>query len=265
MNQIASLPSLADLWQQTLGWQPDAWQVRQFQRLYELVIAGNQQLNLTRITEPMEFWEKHLWDSLRGIKHWLGANGDLLPERMIDIGTGGGFPGVPVAIALPATHVTLLDSTQKKIAFLNTVTQSLGITNATPLTGRAEDIGQQNRHRAGYDLALLRAIAPPSVCAEYALPLLAIGGTAILYRGQWTAEESNTLNRAVAKLGGEVTQIEAFTTPLSQSVRHLVFLKKLTKTPRTYPRTAGVPTRQPLGIDTAETQRAQKDDASDGL
>jgi 16S rRNA (guanine527-N7)-methyltransferase len=248
MTQGPTLPDLAELWQQSLGWQPDAWQRNQLQRLYELVLMGNRQLNLTRITEPAEFWEKHLWDSLSGVKAWLGSDPARQSENIIDIGTGGGFPGLPVAIALPSTSVTLLDSTQKKITFVQTTIQSLGITNAMPLVGRAEAVGHQHQHRGRYDLALLRAIAPPTVCAEYALPLLAEGGTAVLYRGQWTGDEARSLHRAVTDLGGEVSQVESRTTPLSQSIRHLVFLKKTAPTPATYPRLVGVPSRQPLGI-----------------
>ncbi|CAA9345901.1 16S rRNA (guanine(527)-N(7))-methyltransferase, partial [uncultured Microcoleus sp.] len=157
------LPQMNELWQETLNWQPDESQQQQFQRLYELIVEGNRSLNLTRITEPIEFWEKHLWDSLRGIARLLPANNSAgenrkLPaesvQKVIDIGTGGGFPGLPIAIALPQLSVTLLDSTRKKITFLETVLPSLGIENAATLLGRADEIARGPQHKQAYDLAL---------------------------------------------------------------------------------------------------------------
>lgn len=242
------LPEMADVWQQTVGWQPDATQQRQFQRLYELIVLGNRQINLTRITAPRDFWEKHLWDSLRGVMPMLSPN---VVERsdtsfqVIDIGTGAGFPGIPVAIALPHSTITLLDATRKKIAFLETLLSQLVIANATALTGRAEQIGQ-SPHRQKYDVALTRALSSASVCAEYALPLLKLGGLAILYRGQWSDEETATLKPAIEQLGGKLESIEGFTTPLSGSVRHCLYLRKVALTPTEFPRTVGLPAQKPL-------------------
>lgn len=244
------LPEMLALWQQTLNWQPSASQQHQLQQLYELILAGNQQLNLTRITEPTEFWEKHLWDSLRGIAAFLQetSNRDFAHAKLkvIDIGTGGGFPGIPVAIARPDWNVTLLDSTQKKITFLDTLISALGLSNAQTWVGRAEQVGQQPNHRESYDLALIRAVGSASVCAEYALPLLKVGGTAILYRGQWSEEESDSLSSAVQQLGGAIAAIEEFTTPLSQGVRHCISLEKVAQTSASFPRPVGVPAKQPL-------------------
>ncbi len=227
------LPLMVDIWQQTLNWQPDEKQQRQFQQLYELIVAGNRQLNLTRITEPSDFWEKHLWDSLRGIAPFLlnplPITNYPLPitnPQVIDIGTGAGFPGVPCAIALPHCQVTLLDSTRKKIAFLDTLLAQLGLSNATTLLGRSEQINQQSQYRKNYDLALIRAVGSASVCAEYALPFLKNGGLAILYRGHWTDEETADLQPVLERLGGKLESIEAFSTPLSQSVRHCLYLRK---------------------------------------
>jgi 16S rRNA (guanine527-N7)-methyltransferase len=227
------LPLMVDIWQQTLNWQPNEKQQRQFQQLYSLIVAGNRQLNLTRITEPFEFWEKHLWDSLRGIAPFLGNTLPItnyqLPitnPQVIDIGTGAGFPGVPCAIAHPHWQVTLLDSTRKKIAFIDTLLAQIGLSNATTLLGRSEQINQQSQYRKNYDLALIRAVGSASVCAEYALPFLKDGGLAILYRGHWTDEEAADLQPVIEKLRGKLESIEAFTTPLSQSVRHCLYLRK---------------------------------------
>ncbi len=257
------LPEMMPVWQSTLGWQPSAGFLQQFQRLYELILQGNSQMNLTRITSPEDFWEKHLWDSLRGISPFLqesvgSVSGENPPDagaqpesfhtalKGIDIGTGAGFPGLPVAIVKPEWTVTLLDSTRKKIAFVNSLLADLGIENATTLTGRAEEIGQQPQHRQSYDIALLRAVAPASVCAEYALPLLKTGGKAVLYRGHWAAEETDALRPAVERLGGAIESLEGFTTPVEGGIRHCLYLRKVAATPAAFPRPAGVPAKQPL-------------------
>jgi 16S rRNA (guanine527-N7)-methyltransferase len=224
------LPEMTELWQQTLNWQPDELQQQQFQRLYELIVAGNRRLNLTRITEPIEFWEKHLWDSLRGISQLLPTNSNtnlLSARKVIDIGTGAGFPGLPIAIVLPQLSVTLLDSTRKKIAFLETVVAELRIENAVPLAGRAEEIVRDSRYGKACDIAFLRAVAPASVCAKYALPVLKNGGLAVLYRGNWTTEEEAELASAIEPLGGIIESIESFMTPVSNSARHCIYLRKV--------------------------------------
>lgn len=239
------LPEFSEVWQQTLSWQPSPSQQVSYQCLYHEVIQANQQLNLTRITEPQAFWEKHLWDSLRGIQPWLSQpNGSTL--RVIDVGTGGGFPGIPIAIALPQWQLTLLDSTRKKIAFLEALATTLNLPNVQTQVDRAEQAGQSPQHRQQYDLALIRAVATAPICAEYTLPLLKLGGTAILYRGQWLAEEAEALQLAATLLGGKIEQIDSFTTPLSQGIRHCVHVKKVKPTPATYPRAIGVPTQKPL-------------------
>jgi 16S rRNA (guanine527-N7)-methyltransferase len=248
MNETEKLmlPEMNDIWQQTLNWQPTAEQKQLFQNLYEGIIAGNQQLNLTRITEPREFWEKHLWDSLRGIGY-LGLGEirgnhpialqeiedkpETLSPRVIDIGTGAGFPGLPIAIACPQYSITLLDSTRKKITFLDTLITQQGIQNVTTLIGRAEAINQQLEFRQNYDIALLRAVAPASSCAEYALPFLKTRGLAVLYRGHWTDEETKKLTPIVDKLGGKIESIEKFTTPLTNSIRHCIYIRSCSSIP----------------------------------
>ena len=241
------LPEMSSVWQKTLNWQPTVQQKQQFQKLYELIIVGNKKLNLTRITSPEEFWEKHLWDSLRGIKfilenqiHWQEE------KKVIDIGTGAGFPGFPVAITLPQYAITLLDSTRKKISFIETVLTDLNINNALTITNRVEQIGRLFQYREIYDLALLRAVAPTVVCAEYALPMLKIGGIAILYRGNITTDEQANLPEVIKFLGGKIESIEAFNTPLSNSIRHCIYLRKVGKTPVNYPRSVGMPSQKPL-------------------
>ncbi|MEH1929680.1 16S rRNA (guanine(527)-N(7))-methyltransferase RsmG [Nostoc sp.] len=241
------LPEMAEIWQQTLNWEPTAQQQAQFQRLYELILEGNRQLNLTRITDSQEFWEKHLWDSLRGI----APQGEFIRSlqeaaSVIDIGTGAGFPGVPVTIIAPNCKITLMDSTRKKITFIDNILTELALTNAKTLVGRAEEIGQQPQHRQAYDIALIRAVGTASVCAEYALPLLKRSGLAIIYRGNWTEEETTVLQNTVNQLGGVIELIEKFTTPLSDSIRHCLYVRKVANTPANFPRAVGVPSQNPL-------------------
>lgn len=224
MGDRIVLPEMTDLWQKTTNWQPSQQQQQQFQQLYELIVVGNSQFNLTRITEPMEFWEKHLWDSLRGIMPLLTQKDAVI--KAIDIGTGAGFPGIPSAIALPTTTVTLLDSTRKKITFLDTVIEQLNIPNAHTLTSRAEILSKQPEHRQTYDLATIRAVGSAAICAEYTLPFLKSGGLAVLYRGNWTEEEQTALQSTVDKLDGAIASIDSFTTPLTQSIRHCIYLRR---------------------------------------
>lgn len=247
------LPDLPEVWRQTLGWLPSDEQMQQFQLLYATILAGNRQLNLTRITEPSEFLEKHVWDSLRGIQSVL-QNANLTTNlhtdsnlKAIDIGTGAGFPGVPIAIVRPSWQLTLVDSTRKKVDFLNRMLESLGLSHSMAIAARAEDLGQQALYRESFDFAFTRAVAAASVCAEYMLPFLKIGGFAILYRGQWSEAEAEALRSAAILLGGEIESIEAFKTPITQGERHCIYLRKIANTPSAYPRMVGVPAQKPLG------------------
>ncbi|MEQ9481620.1 16S rRNA (guanine(527)-N(7))-methyltransferase RsmG [Coleofasciculus sp. F4-SAH-05] len=223
MNDQQLLPEMVEVWQETLNWQPNPSQHQQFQHLYAGILAGNRQLNLTRITQPEDFWEKHLWDSLRGVASLLSE--EEKPLNIIDIGTGAGFPGLPVAIALPSSSVTLLDSTRKKITFLDSLIPQLSLPNATTVVGRAENLGQQRQHRQQYDIALVRAVGSASACAGYAFPFLKPGGLGILYRGHWSEEQTDELKGKVESLGGAIASVESFTTPLSHSIRHCLYLR----------------------------------------
>jgi 16S rRNA (guanine527-N7)-methyltransferase len=237
------LPNMDEIWQATIEWFPTAQQQLQLQFLYTAVITANRNLNLTRITEPEEFWEKHLWDSIRGVGNLITTPNAL---NAIDIGTGAGFPGLPLAIARSDWQLTLVDSTAKKVGFIQAIVPELGLTNIHPLVCRIEDLGQQSTHRHQYDLALVRAVASANICAEYALPLVKIGGTAILYRGNWTEEEAESLEIAVGKLGGEIEKIDRFTTPISDSIRHCISIQKTANTHPYYPRAVGIPTQKPI-------------------
>jgi 16S rRNA (guanine527-N7)-methyltransferase len=213
------LPDMSAHWQESLNWQPDSMQQATFGLLYDDMLRVNRQFNLTRITEPLEFWEKHLWDSLSGM---------------------------PIAIIHPTWQITLLDSTRKKITFIQEMIETLGLSNALGLVDRVEQLGHNPQHREFYDLATIRAVASAPVCAEYALPMLKIGGHAVLYRGQWSDEEDQTLKTAAELLGSEVTHINHFTTPLSQSTRTCITLTKRQTIDPAFPRAIGLAVQKPL-------------------
>jgi len=276
----SALPDFPDLWQETLGWQPSVAQNILFQQLYEGILEGNQQLNLTRITDPVEFWEKHLWDSLSGIKSFLQSTSNessspdirhltpdtqhSIPYRAIDIGTGAGFPGLPIAIAQPNWHVTLLDSTRKKLDFVSQLVERLNIANATTLVDRVEQIGRDRVHREQYDLVLVRAVGAAAICVEYALPLVKMGGLAVLYRGQWLDEEAKELAPVVnLLLGGELEHVAAFKTPITQSDRHCLYIRKVAPTQLLYPRAVGIPAQKPLALTSTISSPRRSNPADD--
>ncbi len=240
-ESLSQLPTMLAEWQETTGWQPSVLQQGQFQNFFDLVALANKSLNLTRILEPTEFWEKHLWDSLQPV-----VTRPKLRGAIIDLGTGGGFPGIPIAIAYPDWAVTVMDSTAKKISFIESGLATLELANVKTVVDRTETLARNPQHREQYQVATIRAVAEAAVCAEYAVPFLAVGGTAILYRGRWSAAETVVLESVVQQLGAKITEISQYVTPLSQGERHCIYIQKETATPVKFPRAVGTPSQKPL-------------------
>lgn len=223
-------------------------QYGQFIRYYEILIEWNKVMNLTAITEYDEAVVKHFLDSLSlvkaiDIKSELSKNSDL---SMIDVGTGAGFPGIPLKIAFPGLNITLLDSLNKRVGFLNTVTEELGLTGITTVHGRAEDYAKKGKLRESFDLCVSRAVANLSTLSEYCLPYVKIGGRFIAYKSEKTAEEISGAEKALSELGGKIVSSEEFVLPGTDLYRTLIVVEKIKATPNKYPRKAGTPSKEPL-------------------
>ena len=220
----------------------DAKQIDKFGIYYRLIIEWNAKMNLTAITEPREVAVKHIVDSLtalRGIEER-----DSL--RLIDVGTGAGFPGIPLKIVRPDLQLTLLDSLKKRVHFLETVVEALGLEGAECLHGRAEEAARQSALRERFDIAASRAVARLPVLAEYLLPFVRIGGTAIALKGLHSEEEAKEAERAVKILGGRAIESIPVALPGLSDKRAVLVIKKERPTPKAYPRKAGKPAKEPL-------------------
>ncbi|GAO99975.1 16S rRNA (guanine(527)-N(7))-methyltransferase RsmG [Fructobacillus ficulneus] len=218
-------------------------QLAQFDQYFTLLVETNKEFNLTAITDHNEVYLKHFYDSLT-----LALYQPKLAEgepTLIDIGSGAGFPALPLKIALPNLKVTLVDSLNKRVNFLKTVVAELGLKNVTVLHGRAEDLGQEAKMREGFDYATARAVARTSVLAEYTLPFVKLGGELLVMKGSAGADELADGQKALTTLGGKLKESFDFQLP-NQDPRMIQIIDKVNKTPKKYPRQAGTPSKKPL-------------------
>lgn len=214
-------------------------QIDQFDRFYELLIEKNKVMNLTGITEYDEVLEKHFLDSIAIYKNYK-ING-----RIIDIGTGAGFPGIPLKIVFPEMEFVLLDSLNKRIKFLNEVIEELGLEKISTIHGRAEDFAVKTEYREQFDYCVSRAVANLSSLSEYCLPFVRVGGSFISYKSGEIDIELIESEKAVNTLGGKIIEVDKFDLPTSGS-RSFVKIDKINKTSKKYPRKAGLPTKEPI-------------------
>lgn len=217
-------------------------QVEKFLLYYEMLVEWNGFMNLTAITEYDEVMKKHFIDSLSLIKAY-----DLSQEkRVVDIGTGAGFPGLVLKIAFPQLEITLLDSLNKRIQFLDAVIQNLSLTGVETVHGRAEDFAKPGKLRECFDLAVSRAVSNLSTLSEYCLPFVKQGGYFISYKSEKISEETEAAKNAITLLGGKIRRQVDFTLPDSDIYRNFLLIEKVSATPKKYPRKAGLPSKEPL-------------------
>jgi len=220
-------------------------QLTAFETCYRELVNWNQHFNLTAITDREGVLVRHFLDSLSCLKALPQA--DLAAgARVIDVGTGAGFPGLPLKIICPAMRLTLLDATGKKVTYLEHVVNALGLAGVKVIHGRAEELGRDATHRERYDWALARAVADMPALAEYLLPLVHVGGAVLAQKGEGAAAEVHKADAAIVTLGGRVRQLVPVELRGLAETRYLVVMDKVASTPEKYPRRPGMPQKRPL-------------------
>ena len=233
---------LAQEFKDLTGHSLNADQLASAHRYADLLTEWNQKISLTSINDPEEVRIKHFLDSL-SCHLVLSARSKA---KVIDVGTGGGFPGLPLKLLYPEMHLVLADSVAKKTAFLSLVVQELDLDQVTVLTERAENLGQIPEHREQYDLALARAVAGMPVLVEYLMPLVKIGGIMLAQKGETAVKELAEAEAAIALLGGKALDPVEVKLPDTSDKRYLLVIKKIAPTPLKYPRRVGIPSKRPL-------------------
>jgi len=240
---ILYVETLVENARQILGLQLTPEQLAAFERYKSALIEWNNRFNLTAIRDESGIEIKHFLDSLTCILAFEPSNP---PNSLIDVGTGAGFPGIPLKIIYPHMRLTLVESIQKKAGFCQHIADTLGLRQVTVLAERAEEVGQDAKHREAYDVATARAVAPMPTLVEYLLPLVRVGGMVIMQKGENAPAETQQSERVIARLGGRLRKIIPISLPTVVEDRYLVVLDKVAQTPSAYPRRIGVPAKQPL-------------------
>lgn len=215
-------------------------QLEQFYKYMNLLIEWNEKINLTAITEPKEIITKHFIDSLTSIKYIKEG------ETVVDVGTGAGFPGIPLAIANTSLNITLVDSLNKRINFLNDVINKTNLKKVEAIHSRAEEFGQNKQYREKYDVAISRAVARLNILVEYLLPTVKVGGRCICMKGPDAISEIEEAKKAIELLGGNIELVQEFNLPDTDIKRTIIIIKKEKNTPKKFPRKAGTPTKTPI-------------------
>lgn len=215
-------------------------QLEQFQTYYEMLVEKNKVMNLTGITEWEEVLEKHFLDSISLIRA-IDLKQNL---TVMDMGTGAGFPGIPLKIAFPNLKVTLADSLNKRVLFLQEVIDELGLEEIEAIHGRAEDLAKDKKYRQQYDLSVSRAVANLTTLSEYCLPFVKIGGQFVSYKSGECEDEVTSSKKAIFVLGGKIKEVIKF--ELGESGRSFIVIDKVNGTPKEYPRKAGTPSKKPI-------------------
>ena len=228
-----------------LGVTLTAEQAGQLARYAELLEEWNERLNLTRVP-PEDYVTLHFLDSLAVAHVFVDPKSKIQNPKCLDVGTGAGFPGIPIKIAFPELDATLLDSTSKKLAFLDAVIADLGLTGIRTLHARAEEAGRDPAHREHYHIVTARAVSPMNVLAEWMLPLVCVSGTAVAMKSAGADHEISAAEGAILKLGGRIERTEHAAIPGTDIERLLVVIRKEKRTPPQYPRPAGATKRKPL-------------------
>lgn len=215
-------------------------QINQFYTYMNLLLEWNEKINLTAITNPEEIILKHFIDSMT-IAKYIDKN-----LRLIDVGTGAGFPGIPLKIIREDIEITLLDSLNKRVNFLNEVINQLGLTKIQTIHSRVEDFGQDKKYREKFDCATSRAVANLATLAEYLMPLVKSNGVCISMKGSNVEEEIQESKKAISVLGGKIENREEFQLPKSNIDRNIIIIRKIKHTPQKYPRKSGTPAKDPI-------------------
>lgn len=217
-------------------------QLSQFETYFHTLVEWNEKMNLTAITDRPEVYLKHFYDSISAAFYYQFDG----PMKICDVGAGAGFPSIPIKIVYPSLQITIVDSLNKRIHFLEHLAKELKLENVQFIHDRAETFGQRQEHREAYDIVTARAVARLSVLSELCLPLAKVGGTFIAMKAANVKEELEVGKKAITTLGGKIKEVHSFTLPIEESERNIVIINKEKSTPKKYPRKPGVPNKTPI-------------------